>query len=309
MSAISFPMKQWEVRALLAGRLTQFRRLVKPQPDSGPNGKLLNLGGNEWGLSDGDLAGSWTAPYQPGDQLVGKETWATDLPVIYKADGANPDGLYWRSPAIMPDWASRFRLTVTEVRCQRVQDITKIEAWNCGCIVNNPGGQYRDDRHLFAETWNAAHGRGAWDRNDWVWAITVGPTSGPRGSGTGYAGELTILARPICASILPAMRSGVISGNRSSSGPALSRTYCTPAARAAEMPGISTCSGWSVSSVDTACFTVPREFLTAAPMVAAAAWSFMCDCNHARNTVPMMVDSAPTTAMVTCVRSIMGFCP
>lgn len=62
------------VRALLDGRKTQTRRVVKPQPNDGL-GQMVHLGDAEWGWDDGDLSGLWRCPYGvPGDRLWVRET-------------------------------------------------------------------------------------------------------------------------------------------------------------------------------------------------------------------------------------------
>ena len=69
----------------------------------------------------------------------------------------------------MPRWASRLTLEITNVRCERVQEITY---WDC---VDE--GYYDDELHRdfiwFREAWdklNAKRGYG-WDTNPWVWVI------------------------------------------------------------------------------------------------------------------------------------------
>lgn len=126
------------VRALLDGRKTQTRRVLKP-----PYGTM------EW------LAGEWrpiVTKVRPGERLWVRETWRPvgvlnpwDIEVIYNADGehrhiADGDfvGTDWTmpkaakvgnvSPLFMPRWASRLTLTVTEVRVQRLQDISEEDA-------------------------------------------------------------------------------------------------------------------------------------------------------------------------------------
>lgn len=73
------------VRAILDGTKTQTRRVVKPQPNAGPNGEMVDLGGG-WGLLDGDLSGEWRCPYgAPGDRLWVRESWQDVHPL--QADG------------------------------------------------------------------------------------------------------------------------------------------------------------------------------------------------------------------------------
>jgi hypothetical protein len=187
------------VRAILEGRKTQTRRVVKPQPNSGPNGSMVDLMGGEWGLLDGDLSGNWRCPYgQPGDRLWCRETWAetdrTDgVPVVtYAAGGCiavgrkhgcaddylihdyalteTPEPDRWRPSIHMPRWASRITLEITDVRVQRVQDISATDAWAEG-IPHSPDV---NPMHEFEELWdsiNESRGFG-WNANPYVWALT-----------------------------------------------------------------------------------------------------------------------------------------
>lgn len=126
------------VRAILDGRKSCTRRLVKFLSGENPkwtgyikDGSMLYNGRNEPCIR--------TQPYQPGDILYVRETWCA-LPVneaghmrghsvyYYKADGdLRPEG--WRGnwhPSIhMPKEAARIWLKVTDVRVERLQDITE----------------------------------------------------------------------------------------------------------------------------------------------------------------------------------------
>lgn len=104
------------------------------------------------------------------------------------------------SPIHMPRWASRFTLELVSVRVQRVQEISPHDAWaegieppachlalECGSDTNFGLGSYDDALsnaaggkpwgecfcavEAFSLAWDAIHGKGAWERNDWVWAI------------------------------------------------------------------------------------------------------------------------------------------
>ena len=70
------------VRAILDGRKTQTRRVVKPQPNLGPQGKMISLGGGYWAALDGDMWGEWKCPYgQLGDLLYVREAF-TDAIIV-----------------------------------------------------------------------------------------------------------------------------------------------------------------------------------------------------------------------------------
>lgn len=154
------------VRAILAGRKTQTRRVVTPQPEhhAGAAASLCSTedwtaGPNEWRidaagpLQDGGGATFLRCPYgAPGDRLWVREAFRLaehhdDLPprefcarhevsMWYEADGA---GVHIKAndtirpgrlrPSIhMPRWASRLTLEVTDVRVERVQDIDDADA-------------------------------------------------------------------------------------------------------------------------------------------------------------------------------------
>lgn len=176
-------MRAPEVLALLAGHKTQHRVPIKPQPDPHlpiagaecvpPDGVWCWLNG--W---DGSIIASFSVPCAPGDRLWVREAWASKWPdatmehIVYCAD--KPDlPIAWRSSIHMPRWASRLTLIVTNVKAQRVQEISEEDARAEGCAgwamadyeSRTPIGEYRDQ-------WDGRHGPGAWDRNDWVCAIT-----------------------------------------------------------------------------------------------------------------------------------------
>lgn len=186
------------VKAILDGRKTMTRRVIKPQPDK----KLEHLAG-AWFTHYWQHNGLWNddgkvakCPYgQPGDRLWVRETFkgawkkngrASEYWLTYRAD--NKKVLYrtayiddfenwpnkWRPSIFMPRWASRITLQITNVRVEHIQGITECDAmfeglWN-GYTATGP-----DDYHQrkFAELWNKLNvKRGfGWDANPWVWVI------------------------------------------------------------------------------------------------------------------------------------------
>jgi hypothetical protein len=186
------------VRALLEGRKTQTRRVVKPQPE------LLPVKGrrkNAWAakLKDGtyqdvecDGLGAFlgTCPYgQPGDRLWLREAWATVNPewrpgtrskrpfVNYRATDEIGPHLKWCSPLFMPRWASRLTLELTDVRVQRLQDISEEDATAEGALEpREASATYTDNipsaRRAFRHLWESINGAGSWEANPWVWALT-----------------------------------------------------------------------------------------------------------------------------------------
>jgi hypothetical protein len=193
------------VRAILAGRKTQTRRLIRNP------GRLdgLMLAGEE---------ANWSPYGGPGDRLWVKENWRyadwTDdgMPYIeYAADNARRlvedvpedwadrveavwarlsepenygiDGKAadrkWRPSIFMPRWASRITLEVTEVRVQRLQEISEKDAEAEGADLTRAeeegvlGYAEVGPREMFAALWDDINGKRApWSSNPWVWAIT-----------------------------------------------------------------------------------------------------------------------------------------
>jgi hypothetical protein len=78
------------------------------------------------------------------------------------------------SPKSMPRWASRLTLTVTDVRVQRLQDISEEDAIAEGAspVLVPPDGGSAPHVEGFRALWNDLHGPDAWDANPWVSAIT-----------------------------------------------------------------------------------------------------------------------------------------
>ena len=203
------------IRALLEGRKTQTRRIMKPGP---PNGcGVLAAPPNGWRYEGVEYQDESVerCPYGvPGDRLWCRETLdgLMGCDASYVADDkrivdAHPDGWdVWRDgrslpprvvPSIfMPRWASRITLEVTEVRVQRLQEISEEDAQAEGAryFADIPAGPYGDigtrwsmlydnpentDHCLrraslaFGQAWNAINGNSApWGSNPYVWAIT-----------------------------------------------------------------------------------------------------------------------------------------
>lgn len=202
------------VRAILDGRKTCTRRLVRFLPGENPqwtgyirDGLMLYNGRNEPCIIK--------APYQPGDTLYVRETWC-GLPVneaghmrghtiyYYKADGElRPKG--WRGtwhPSIhMPKEASRIWLKVTDVRVERLQSITVEGAIREGaegekCHHTNAGafgctdcmntGWIEPPQVEFMQIWNSTIkksdiDRYGWNANPWVWVIEFERCEKPEG--------------------------------------------------------------------------------------------------------------------------------
>lgn len=171
------------VRAVLNGK-TQTRRAIKD---------CFEFDYEEgWPMAP-DEDGVWRrvrCPYgQPGDRLWVRETWShTWVGVwtiddaravgpggaIYRADGERPGAGWW--PSIhMPREFSRILLQITEIRVQRLQDISEDDAKAEG--MQEPSlvpliGACWSERDAFAKLWTAINPENDWARNAWVWVVT-----------------------------------------------------------------------------------------------------------------------------------------
>lgn len=84
----------------------------------------------------------------------------------YTRDGK---AIHWDNPRYMPRWASRLTLTVTDVRVQRLQEISEEDALAEGVEHHPPG---RPAELLYRVLWEQINGPGSWDANPWVAAYT-----------------------------------------------------------------------------------------------------------------------------------------
>lgn len=198
------------VRAILDGRKTVTRRVVKPQPSI----ECSHGGYHEFirdDFTDGSIftgfvckkcgcgvcgphfkfpiGTSWIRPpYRPGDILYVRETWTSwsrtcgTIPrILYKADRyTDAEKIKWRPSIHMPREASRLFLRVTDVRVERLQDISSqdieregidlTDLQGLGCVTR---GEYV---YAFQQLWDstinpkdrALYGL---DANPWVWVV------------------------------------------------------------------------------------------------------------------------------------------
>ena len=215
------------VRAILAGTKTQTRRAWPNQPPPGiPIGWTPNCCAGRYG--------------KRGDRLWVRETWMPDAPrngewpdtafygcgmsplslipecyrhpwhALHRATYDGCDLVGWKPSIHMPRWASRITLEITDVRVERLQDISEADAQAEGCdrlsddepgyvhrdepdfkicprcggtrlytAFSGSGGALPDTDCLECDTyvkryrllWERINGAGSWEANPWVWVV------------------------------------------------------------------------------------------------------------------------------------------
>lgn len=228
------------VRAILDGRKTCTRRLVKPQPKSKlcytfagsdsdtwgyPNRTAHEIWGEEFKLpndiTEEELSKRWNPPYHTDDILYVRETWQcwrahryeATADIRFRAGGddvrlqfanGNTDSINrldydtfihkwfshygeWKPSLFMPKEAARIWLKVTDVRLERLQEITSEQICREGVEVEYPhvlNGE--EKRYAFSRLWDSTIkksdlDRYGWNASPWVWVIEFERCEKPEG--------------------------------------------------------------------------------------------------------------------------------
>jgi hypothetical protein len=183
------------VRAILEGRKSQTRRIIKPQPF----GTIMPHQLKDDGFFREEHIGKWLwetkegeylkhCPYgQSGDILWVRETWRPKghnfpigYPFEYRAT-AEEDGVPidepWKPSIFMPKEVCRIRLEITNIRVEKLQDISEEDAIAEGISLPNYADQAIKDVHypepstIYSLLWENINGDGSWALNPWVWVI------------------------------------------------------------------------------------------------------------------------------------------
>lgn len=195
----AYNAKPWEVQAILDGRKTCTRRLVKGYiPKNAqfgytaftPFGTISCRGLFETPGRPGYGEKFFKLPYQPGDILYVRETWSElSSGYEYKADGENIDHLgnmiKWHPSIHMPKEAARIWLKVTDVRVERLQEISGAELIREGIDLYQ-SNYIKAAFDEFKMLWNSTVkksgiDRYGWDANPWVWVIEFERCEKPEG--------------------------------------------------------------------------------------------------------------------------------
>lgn len=175
------------VRAILEGRKTQTRRILKTQPPEWVGAYNEHDGeGNHFFCEfdkDDDMMRHWPA-YNEGVKCpygkVGDRLWVRERFVhfeqqppctIYYADHEDDwrfcEGYRWSPSIHMPRKLSRIQLEITDIRAERLHDISELDAKAEGCVGAEDQTAYAE----FYELWVNINGGASWDDNPWVWVV------------------------------------------------------------------------------------------------------------------------------------------
>ncbi len=168
------------VKAILAGRKTVTRRLIKPQPKNKPVFIIAGTPTKYIGKWFDEISDKyWTPPCHTGDVLYVRETWCKGSlnggadQYFYKADD-NDFHCQWRPAIHMPKEAARIFLRVIDVRVEHLKDVTLDDAIAEGCQGKFIGrgecvgaGWEILPEDEFADVWNSAIKKADLDKYGW----------------------------------------------------------------------------------------------------------------------------------------------
>ncbi|RKG33755.1 hypothetical protein [Acinetobacter tianfuensis] len=188
------------VSAILEGRKTQTRRVLKEQPPltnkeimplytMEPEPKVTEVTMHEVMENEMPFPSSVSrhkCPYgKIGDRLWVRETFRlfdsdecphSDFPCgcpswgtpLYRASHDCLDGGKWTPSIHMPRWVSRILLEITNVHVEQLQDISESD-----CLKEGVGSPILRDckKPKFMQLWESINGTGSWNKNPWVWVV------------------------------------------------------------------------------------------------------------------------------------------
>lgn len=182
------------VRAILDGRKTQTRRIIKSVPATHnfhgwvmSSTQAKDEGKACWAIGDSPLLKEPIRLNCPlgkiGDRLWVRETWrkfdfsdecgCSEYPcgcpengaIMYRATQDDGESK-WRPSTHMPRRYSRITLEITNVRVERLQDISEQDAIAEGITNISVLSKY-----IFSKLWESIYGFDSWSSNPWVWVI------------------------------------------------------------------------------------------------------------------------------------------
>ena len=146
----------------------------EPEPEDGyvpPASRLWVREAHRWiGRRDGDRWSGWIEYRADGAlKRVTDPHALRPIRQLLKPGGASE----WRPSIYMPRWASRITLEVTEVRPERLQDISEEDALAEGVRGDEGPSDQQHAVDYFATLWDSINAtRAPWESNPWVWVVS-----------------------------------------------------------------------------------------------------------------------------------------
>ena len=165
------------VGAILDGRKTQTRRVVKPQPDF-----CISTATYQNSLEEIKKSIIARCSFgKVGDRLWVRETFRIPEDyeyyergtVLYAASEMDA-GAKWKPSIHMPRWASRITLEITDIRTERINEISAMDCISEGIKrseSNNVEARVDDEILAFKTLWNSISKKHTWESNPYVWVI------------------------------------------------------------------------------------------------------------------------------------------
>lgn len=187
------------VRAILDGRKTQTRRVVKPQP-VGKQTIIEGVARTTIGMNPADDGAVWYVAdcVNPGIEIrckfgrIGDRLWVREAfhtcpekdkeRYCYRADNYETSGTgcglssspKWKPSIHMPRWASRINLEITGIRVERLNDISEADAVAEGADamhLDDLGQSWKTHKRGFRALWESINGPESWSANPFVWVV------------------------------------------------------------------------------------------------------------------------------------------
>lgn len=224
------------ITAILNGSKVQTRRIIKPQPipqSGSPFGFAMASNDFEWPENKSFQCGTvsckkagpdgWVkrnSKWEIGDMLWVRETWVRhnrskfmhylcfqsgQLWYKYRAEGKENydigEKIKWKPSIFMPREASRIILKITDIKVERLQDISEEDARKEGVMPTKytstvfksflgyknyypqdaeDKGVLKTAKESFKTLWHSINGEESWNHNPWVWAISFSPIKTPQ---------------------------------------------------------------------------------------------------------------------------------
>ena len=179
------------VQAILEGHKTMTRRIIKPQPQPGERIGYYSTDNNpeldEYIFCDTEGVPTEDDPLKNPYGHIGDILWVRESfryfgydsskMLVYKAghNTINFEAQHkesWKPSIHMPKAACRIFLKITDIRVERLQDMSREDCKKEGVLLGNDNGKFSGWHDVFRDLWEKINGPDSWNANPWVWVIS-----------------------------------------------------------------------------------------------------------------------------------------